>query len=484
MLHDNLPPLPAHARDWAKHNLFPRYIFFDSKHDEYGFCTECEQYVPLMDEPKHRKRTICPSCGDATMVGRWYGRKWMTEHAVCIVIQPWGKGLLLRECGCYASFESGRFEPRWYDDDIILFENGSYIREACQNWQGWRRIQRLKRQAGSRLVMFDDLTGTDFENCPIQTFINTIGDHPAKFIRLYQRHPNVEHLVRGYLEEVVKDILHGERGINWKGRRPRDMLGLTNPEVKAVFSARLSLRAVKLYKRYPGMFDLWEDRNLLRSITGGFFGWIQAEPDVPKAIKYVQRCMRQGIREYNVYHMLTDTRRMLTQLGHEMTEHNLWPRNLQETHDKAAAEIKAIERAKLAKEWEKEQSVWDRIAGKLSPLCWEDGDLMIRPVSSRLELVREGDLLDHCVASYAEQLKAEKSYILLIRRADKPEEPYFTLNLSTNGSIIQCHGYKNDRFLPGGTRPQEIKDFEQRWLKAKVEPWMKKRLKAVPKSAS
>lgn len=484
MLHENIPPLPMQARDWAKRNLFPRYIFFDSKYSDHGFCTECEQYVPLMDEPEHRKKTICPVCGEATMVGSWYGRKWMRQHAVCLVIQPWGKGLLLRECGCWADFESGQFEPHWYDDDVTLFESGTYIRESCHDWRGWMPVKRLKRQAGSRQVMFDDMTGTEFENCPVKTFVNLVGDHPARFIRFYQRRPGIEHLVRAYLDEVVKDILTGVGGINWKGRRPRDMLGLNKTEVRAVCTARLSLRAVNLYKRYPGLFDLWEDRNLLKGITNGSLRWIETEKDIPKAVRYLQRCVRRGIREYNVHHLLTDTRRMLRDLGHEMTEHNLWPPNLQKAHDDAMAEIRAIERAKRAEEWEKEQDIWDRIAGKLSPLCWESDGLTIRPVKSRMELVREGDCLDHCVATYAEQLKAERSYILLIRRAEKPDEPYFTLNLSTSGTIIQCHGYKNDRFLPGGTRPQEIKDFEQRWLKAKVEPWMKKRRLAVPKSAS
>lgn len=483
MLYKNLPPMPAHARDWAKKNLFPRYIFFDSKHATEGFCTECEQMVDLMDEPQHRKRTICPHCGEATMVGSWYGRKWMVEHNVCIVVQPWGKGLLLRECGCYAHYESGRFEPHWYEDDVILFENGTYIREANHGYPGWKQVRRLKRYAGSRLVMFDDLTGTEFENCPVRTFVNLVGDHPARFIRLYQRRPKVEHLVREGLGKVVEDILTGVGGVDWKGRRPRDMLGLTKPEVDAVRLWNLGLKEINLYKAYPGLFDLETDHEILGGICGGSLSWLRKEKDFVRALKYVQRCIRQGMREYNVYHMLTDTRRMLTQLGHEMTEHNLWPRNLQETHDRAMAEIKAIERAKEEKEWEKEQDIWDNIAEKLSPLCWEDGGLLIRPVSSRLELVREGDLLEHCVASYADHLKEEKSYILLIRQAEKPDTPYFTLNLSPAGRIIQCHGYKNDRLLPGATRPQEIKDFEQRWLAEKVEPWLKEQRKAVPKSA-
>ena len=138
-----------------------------------------------------------------------------------------------------------------------------------------------------------------------------------------------------------------------------------------------------------------------------------------------------------------------------------------------------MEREEKEKQWEREQPVWDRIAKKLSPLCWEDGGLLIRPVASRLELVREGDLLEHCVATYAERLKREDSYILLIRKTDEPDKPYFTLNLSPDGKIIQCHGYKNDRFLPGGTRPDEIKEFEQRWMREKVTKWLKTRRKGA-----
>ena len=104
---------------------------------------------------------------------------------------------------------------------------------------------------------------------------------------------------------------------------------------------------------------------------------------------------------------------------------------------------------------------------------------MIRPVASRMELVREGDMLEHCVASYADDLKREESYILLIRRIEDPETPYFTLNLSPDGRIIQCHGYKNDRLLPGGTRPEEIKKFEQKWMREKVAKWLKTRRKGA-----
>lgn len=486
MLHKELPPMPAHARKWAKTCLFRKlYIFYDRKSATEGFCTGCEQVVPLQERAVHKKNTICPNCGVATMVASWYGRKWMQEHDVCLIIQPMGKGLLLRESGCYASYESGRFEPIWYDDDLTLFSGGSYIREINNDYRGWHTVKQLKRKAGSRLVMFDNLNGTEFENCPLHTFINGVGSHPAKFIRMYQRRPKIEHLVRAGLFRVVQDILNGMNGINWKGRRPRDMLGLTGPEVQSVRIYNHGLKEIGLYKKYPDLFQLDRDAVILQNLNGYDFRWIWSESDFRFAVKYAQKNIRRGMPTYRVGSWLLDTRRMLTELGHDMTKpYNWYPPDLEKAHERALKDYRALQRAKSEKEWEKEQDIWDRIAEKLSPLCWEDGGLMIRPVASRKELVREGDMLEHCVASYADQIKRENSYILLIRRTDDPETPYFTLNLSPDGRIIQCHGYKNDRLLPGSIRPQEIRDFEKRWLAKKVEPWLKGKRKDVPKCAS
>lgn len=467
-------------REWALRVLFPeKYIFFRNRKDQGGFCTGCGQWVDL-ESPEHRVMAECPRCGKAMMVGSWYGRKWMMRVSSCIMVQPLGRGALVRESFVHLDFEEER--PRlWLEDtDIIIFEDGKFEREVNYDYRGWRSVKSLKRASPEKWVMTGNLDGTQFENCPVKQFVDGTGLHPSLLLRLYQRKPKVEHLVRAGLYEVVKDVVHGKKGINWSGRRPRDMLGLTGPEVRIAAEKQCGLDEIRVYRQYPGLFDLERDAKELRDIN--LCGMLDdAEKDTFAGdVKYIRRQMaKTGYRFDRIYMLLRDTRRMLEETGHELIGQNLYPPKLQEAHDRAMQQKKAMEREKKEKQWETEQPIWDRIAKKLSPLCWEDGGLMIRPVASRMELVREGDMLEHCVASYADDLKREESYILLIRRTAEPETPYFTLNLSPDGRIIQCHGYKNDRLLPGGTRPEEIKKFEQRWLREKVAKWLKTRRKGA-----
>lgn len=467
-------------REWALRVLFPeKYIFFRSRKDQGGFCTGCGQWVDL-ESPEHRVMAECPRCGKAMMVGSWYGRKWMMRLCECIMVQPLEKGVLVREAYMHLDFENEK--PRlWLEDtDVAIFADGGFEREVNVDYRGWRPVKSIKRKSREKWVMTGDLDGTQFENCPVREFVTGTGLHPSLLLRLYQRKPKVEHLVRAGLYEVVKDVVHGKKGINWSGRRPRDMLGLSNPETKTVAKRQYGLDAVRIYKQYPGLFDLEQDERILKYICNNGILHQMKEELFEEDVKYIRRQMQKiGTAFSTTYILLRDTRRMLEETGHEMIGQNLYPPKLQEAHDRAMQEKRAMEREEKEKQWEREQPVWDRIAKKLSPLCWEDGGLLIRPVASRLELVREGDILEHCVATYAERLKREDSYILLIRKTDEPDKPYFTLNLSPDGKIIQCHGYKNDRFLQGGTRPDEIKDFEQRWMREKVTKWLKTRRKGA-----
>ena len=56
--------------------------------------------------------------------------------------------------------------------------------------------------------------------------------------------------------------------------------------------------------------------------------------------------------------------------------------------------------------------------------------------------------------------------ILFVRKTASPDEPYFTLELSPKGEIIQCLGDRNCAY------PEEVKEFLERWQK-----WMKTKKK-------
>ena len=57
-----------------------------------------------------------------------------------------------------------------------------------------------------------------------------------------------------------------------------------------------------------------------------------------------------------------------------------------------------------------------------------------------------------------------KLHIMFLRKASEPHMPYYTIEVSISGKIVQCRGYKNNMVKNGGQeKPQEIIDFEKEY---------------------
>lgn len=157
---------------------------------------------------------------------------------------------------------------------------------------------------------------------------------------------------------------------------------------------------------------------------------------------------------------------------------NVFPPNLPTLHERTSMLIRRQREAEEAKRGKRERAQWEAQYKALLPLCWADAGLCIRPARTQAELTEEGERLCHCVAGYGSRVCAGETHVLFIRRVERPDEPYYTLNLSPKGEIIQCHGYKNDVKSPGGTRPESIKAFERRWMEERVKPWLAAKARA------
>ena len=68
-------------------------------------------------------------------------------------------------------------------------------------------------------------------------------------------------------------------------------------------------------------------------------------------------------------------------------------------------------------------------------------------------MIDEGQALHHCVGGYVNRMADGVTTILLIRRVEEPEKPFFTLEY-LNGRVQQCKSlrnadYKNDHQVSG-----------------------------------
>ena len=135
----------------------------------------------------------------------------------------------------------------------------------------------------------------------------------------------------------------------------------------------------------------------------------------------------------------------------------LFPRDLRTRHDEVMALYKA-ERSELLDK--AIAALYDTLQ-----ICygfvWQG--ILLRPPTSMAEIIADGHALHHCAGtgSYVENMARGKCAILLVRRADQPDEPYFTMELRDN-MVVQCRGNKNCGMT------DEVKKFISQWQKKKL----------------
>ncbi len=112
------------------------------------------------------------------------------------------------------------------------------------------------------------------------------------------------------------------------------------------------------------------------------------------------------------------------------------------------------------KEREEKQRIERRhmasVFAQMPKMMYDLGDYIIRHPNDIKELETEGRVLHHCVSSYLPRIVNDESEVLLLRKKENPEEPFFTIEVQ-KGKLIQCRTMKNQ------TDP-EIEDLVSSWV--------------------
>lgn len=312
-------------------------------------------------------------------------------------------------------------------------------------------------------------SGTALENSKLELYMNCVTAplYPVTWLRMYQRHNRAENLMTCGLAEAVAQILHREKRetvgydsrsgwssstdmlkwIDWKQKRPTEMLRIGKEEVGYFTPQKedsgIRLRAVSCLRAKGFTLRCGEESG--RPLA-------EQEEILRRGLKPAQ------VREYldsqrREYLTLRDYWNMSEQLGNTLTEkRDLLPKDLKEAHDRCAVRQKERKLEHLKK-------AFGTRYRKMSMYSWEREGILIRPVETPGELIREGEQLHHCVASYAENHASGRTTIMLIRRTEKPEEPWYTLEFNQKTkSVIQNRGNRNCN------RTKEVTEFEAAWL--------------------
>ena len=302
------------------------------------------------------------------------------------------------------------------------------------------------------------------------------GAYPARYLQTWLLHPNIENLVRqGYSRYVTSVFTNAtiidnyyssvyrisQTGlfINWKEVKPLKMLGLNKNETE--IAKKCTMDEILLYRRIRDKRDIKltaEQIRLIGDDNKEFFAFASEDVNgvtipIVRTLNYLTRQKKEHKGDLVSASYLLDYWNMLYAVYGEMIASEMYPKDIITAHDGMVARKQEKESAEL-------QVLFDKRLRELSPLSFEDEEtgLMIRPCKSQLEMIAEGKALCHCVGGYAKSHATGNTSIMLIRRIEDPDTPYYTLEYK-RGSVAQNRGKSNC------SRTDEVKTFEEKWLR-------------------
>lgn len=318
------------------------------------------------------------------------------------------------------------------------------------------------------------------------------GDYAVRWLAEYCVHPGIEMIAKLGFHEIIEETLfirkRGDGLINWSADKPWKFFRMDKQEYNEFVKGKPTLDRLKtrrmLRSYWSGSTIADADDELRRygrfgdsSYKDYEFAAARLSPVISRKqlANYIDRNARgdeSDLEEWRApdyrrhrtlitYHDYYD---MAEELGLDLTEPRvLMPKNLTAAHDAAVELRNTIAREeKERKEREADESYRSRRYDELKQLySFSDEHYLVRPPENAAEIINEGKALRHCVGGYAARHLEGKTTILFIRRADAPDEPFFTVEMNIDklwAKIRQIHGLRNR------APDKELDGFVDDWL--------------------
>lgn len=456
----------------------------------------------------HGNHVRCPMCGcaaEALHVGRGRGGRYGKEYWPLTITRLGDRLALVGWCvGKYISCEGvERISCRQYEAYVVeerkvvrlmgyikclstvsFFGHWEQRRNCLDNWGEADLVYPWDRRL---------LIGSTAENSKLDLYMRAAKEPcPVTYLRLWQRHRNIENLIMQGCGALVGEMIRAEsyrysyeraRGvpqlaeINWKEKRPAKMLGLSGEEFRFCRAFKWTTEELQFYRlcRETGIrLRVPEDLDDCKAAGLYWCRWVIEQERAPllRTVRYLKRQRTKDRRADR--HILDDYWRIARGEGYDLAdEHVRFPKDLLRAHDRVAEERRVREEARQARDRaEKNEKLREAFAARLealAPLAWQQGGILIRPCAAPEELDAEGRALSHCVATYKDKHASGKTAIFFVRKASEPDKPWFTLELNLSDfTVLQNRGKCNC------ARPKAVEAFEAAWLEH-IRPMKKKK---------
>lgn len=272
----------------------------------------------------------------------------------------------------------------------------------------------------------------------------------------YLKYPGIEMLVKLGFSNFISCL----NILNLNGRNFEEIFKVDNKWKNYLKGKYAGKNDLVLLRRYPWLKDE-ADLGRVYEILGLYTKNGKPKNYVPadRQYEFSEAEWDFALRHYELSQisLYSDYLIWAKKLGYPLNE-SKWhfpktSNKLMELHDKAYKEIEIVKNEK----YDKDIALFSKEAEKFN---FSSNGLLIRPTQSSSELIRESEVLNHCVRTYCNKVAKGQSMIFFIRKSDDPGTPYCTLEMDvTKKHIIQVRAYHND------DPSKEVKSFIHQWSK-------------------
>ena len=340
-------------------------------------------------------------------------------------------------------------ERRWYESEGWGWQNDKYFNIKCPilNQEYALKFPKYKYSAAQQYPFCD--------------FI--------KYLRLYEKYPQAEMLVKFGLSEyatsaqILKKVGKDKQFRKWLYRNREEFRrSYYVSTVLLAYKTGKPLAATQEFERRKKAFcgdrDYKPIRELFRGKLEQFFSYIDEKSISPRLyLDYLKAC---------------------NYLNLDMTENkNRIPHDFMRWHDIRIDQYHTAQALKDAENRKELYAKFALIAEKYLPLQKNGKDAFVVVIArSPQDLIREGDILHHCVGrmNYDQKFVREESLIFFVRNIAEPDTPFVTVEYSLrNKKVLQCYGEHD-------TRPDDnvLNFVNKKWL-----PFANRQLKKIQAAA-
>lgn len=328
----------------------------------------------------------------------------------------------------YNYFSSMGYCVGWYDTGIQKYEKW-YERGWC-----WADDKYYDPYAPIvNLELIDKLPEYKYSAYKQYGYVNLF-----KYLRVYEKYPHAEMFVKfglsayvlskQLLEKTVKD----KKFRTWFIRH-RDELSRGNFYVSTILLSYKTGKPLDKAQDFERQKKSFCNKNSGYTELRRFFNG-----RTDKLLDYINK-HETNVATYNDYF------KACNYLGLDMSlERNVFQHDFKRWHDIRIDEY-ATKKALLDEQKRKElYAKFEAVAEKYLPLQRELNDAFVVVIAkSPAELIREGDVLHHCVGrmNYDQRVIREESLIFFVRNISAPDVPFVTVEYSLkNKKVLQCYG--------------------------------------------